>query len=145
LTPVGTFAATIGPYGTFDQGGNVFEWTESASGTSRAIRGGSYGDTSAWMANTNRLLRAATNEDDGIGFRVAAVPEPGTIPLLLIGVAGLPRFRHWGRPMRRSGSEPARWTRSTERATDIDRQPSAFEALLRCFDPTRRPLLSRSM
>jgi hypothetical protein len=30
------------PYGTFDQGGNVFEWNEAISGSSRGLPGGSF-------------------------------------------------------------------------------------------------------
>ena len=30
LTPVGTFAASPGPYGTFDQAGDVWQWNETA-------------------------------------------------------------------------------------------------------------------
>jgi len=41
-TPVGYFGNSVSPYGTFDQGGNVWEWNESAiTPTTRGARGGS--------------------------------------------------------------------------------------------------------
>jgi formylglycine-generating enzyme required for sulfatase activity len=42
LTPVGAFTQGDSYYGTFDQGGNVFEWNDAViSGSSRGLRGGS--------------------------------------------------------------------------------------------------------
>ena len=39
LTPVGTYAGSHGPYDTYDQGGNVQQWTETAyeGGTHSAV------------------------------------------------------------------------------------------------------------
>ncbi len=42
-TPVGTYQKAASPFGTFDQAGNVYEWTDSVvNGAHRALRGGSY-------------------------------------------------------------------------------------------------------
>ncbi len=41
LTPVGAFADSPGPYGTFDMGGDVSQWNETATNaTERGLRGG---------------------------------------------------------------------------------------------------------
>ena len=45
-TVVGEFELSDSPYGTFDQGGNVWEWNETAvSSSSRGLRGGSFSDS----------------------------------------------------------------------------------------------------
>ena len=95
----GSYAASPSPYGTFDQGGNVWEWTEvDPISMTSSVRGGSY-------ENQDRKLQAAfrdyydtlpTNEYPNAGFRVAEipgqaspVPEPaglGFIGLALLAV-----------------------------------------------------------
>lgn len=83
--------------GTFDMGGNVWEWTESAhDGTlnimdeTRAMRGGSYanpvGSLSSGQRGSFNPLHVGT---DGLGFRVAAIPEPGVISLMAVFGGGL--------------------------------------------------------
>ncbi len=43
-TEVGAFSNSVSAYGTYDQGGNVWEWTEAhIDPMSRVLRGGSYG------------------------------------------------------------------------------------------------------
>jgi formylglycine-generating enzyme required for sulfatase activity len=84
-TPVGAFAASPGPYGTYDMGGDVFQWNEGfVNSDSRGLRGGDDNLSSDYLISTERSNYAAPPEDvwSTIGFRVASVPEPGSIALL---------------------------------------------------------------
>lgn len=77
--------------GTYDMMGNAYEWVESpytvgdnGAQSTRASRGG------AWYSGAPRLtssLRGGglpNDEDYGIGFRVASVPEPGSLAMLAV-------------------------------------------------------------
>ncbi len=91
LTPVGTFAASPGHYGTYDMGGNLLQWNETAVNSfDRGIRGG------CWSLDANSLTASGQSTGDptsvqySIGFRVAtsiAVPEPSSIALAIVGGA----------------------------------------------------------
>jgi formylglycine-generating enzyme required for sulfatase activity len=91
LTPVGAFAASPGPYGTFDMGGDIWQWNEAnISGSSRGLRGDNWGGNSNYLASSGRSYGYnPAGGEDGLGFRVASVPEPGSIALLLTGAIGL--------------------------------------------------------
>jgi formylglycine-generating enzyme required for sulfatase activity len=72
-------------YGTFDQGGNVREWTESEAFGGRVARGGSSDpiNSTGYFAGLRQIL-SPTNETADIGFRVARlvpIPEPSTLAL----------------------------------------------------------------
>jgi formylglycine-generating enzyme required for sulfatase activity len=86
-TAVGAFVNSASPYGTFDQGGNLWEWTETVFlSTSRILRGGSYYDISDNERASHREDSLPFLEFFNTGFRVAAVvPEPTTLTLYLIG------------------------------------------------------------
>ncbi len=86
-------AGVLSPYGTMGQGGNVWEWNETTSGPSRSVRGGYWGSYSISLAASLRNFSFPANEYYYIGFRVAQVPEPGTITLLLCGLASLALLR----------------------------------------------------
>ena len=55
LTAVGSFAGSPGPYGTFDMGGDVFQWDETnISGSGRGLRGGSFDNNTDSLASSYR-------------------------------------------------------------------------------------------
>ena len=97
-----TSAGGLSPWGTMGQGGNVWEWNESAfdgsnntAGENRELRGGSWGSGGVGLSasNRNNLNPANSNSDNGLGFRVASVPEPSALSLLAIGLGGLALVR----------------------------------------------------
>jgi formylglycine-generating enzyme len=94
-TEVGEFENSESPYGTFDQGGNVSEWNEGVIGSLRGLRGGSaYTDPESMLrAATRYYANYPTTEGHNMGFRVAYVPEPGTLMLLALGALTLTRRR----------------------------------------------------
>ena len=91
-----TNAGGLSSYGTMGQGGNVWEWNETANdginntaGESRELRGGSWNLTSDYLDASYRLSRDPTDEYSRYGFRVASVPEPSTGLLVVLGLSGL--------------------------------------------------------
>jgi formylglycine-generating enzyme len=97
LTNVGAYTLSASFYGTFDQGGNVWEWNEAdiaGNGSSRGLRGGLWYYDSFFLAASVRPDCDPTNEDCSIGFRVASVPEPGSITMLL-GIALTALLYYW--------------------------------------------------
>jgi len=95
-TEVGEFENSASPYGTFDQGGNVWEWNEAIPYTeSRGLRGGAFGNYeeyydlhAAWRGNDSAAV-----EGEWIGFRLSQVPEPATSVLLTLAAVGFIRRR----------------------------------------------------
>jgi formylglycine-generating enzyme len=100
-SPVGYFGESESPSGTFDQGGNVWEWNEGVIGSFRSLRGGGFGTFYGYMESSCRSFSLApTDENIGIGFRVASVPEPESISLLAVGVFAALLWRSQRRPQR---------------------------------------------
>ncbi len=88
LTDGGAFSNSASFYGTFDQGGNVWEWNDAViAGSSRGLRGGSWGGGDDGLLSSGRLSDDPTLEYFRLGFRVASVPEPSTAGLMLMGGA----------------------------------------------------------
>ncbi|MDP6848287.1 MAG: SUMF1/EgtB/PvdO family nonheme iron enzyme [Kiritimatiellia bacterium] len=73
---VGSYKGSPSPHGTFDQGGNVWEWNETRQSGNCGIRGGSY-----WFNDSERYMRSGTRYVsnppefvyDNYGFRVVAL------------------------------------------------------------------------
>jgi hypothetical protein len=87
-------AGGLSPYGTMGQGGNIFEWNESAfDGTNssasenRDIRGGNWFDSELYLRSSIRYDVGPSFEGSDLGFRVASVPEPSTCAIALAGLA----------------------------------------------------------
>jgi len=93
-TVAGEFQNSDSPYGTFDQGGNVWEWNEAILyGLGRGLRGGSfYGSGVGPGYGLHALVRHFGNpayEDYDFGFRVSQVPEPASMAVLALGGIGM--------------------------------------------------------
>jgi formylglycine-generating enzyme required for sulfatase activity len=99
LTPIGSYAGSGSPYGTFDQGGNLAEWNETIISYSgemdRGIRGGDFLSSPSTLAASYRLLGSGYEgyESATLGFRLVMVPEPGTGLLVVAGLLGLAGWR----------------------------------------------------
>ena len=86
-TEVGAHENSDSPYGTFDQGGNVYEWNEAITGSRRGVRGGSFDDYGGGdvydgaydlRALAGRIMSPAHVHID-VGFRVVQFSEPATV------------------------------------------------------------------
>ena len=99
-TNVREFENSASAHGTFDQGGNVWEWNEAvvyqdSSHADRGMRGGSFCNSAV------DSLRASSRYGDYptgqyyayIGFRVSEVPEPASIVALAGAFGSLLAFR----------------------------------------------------
>jgi hypothetical protein len=89
VTDVGAYAVAAGPFGTFDQGGNVWEWNEEiVSESFRGIRGGAWLQSAGFLAASSANFADPATHASTTGFRVAnvepAVSVPSVPPFLLL-------------------------------------------------------------
>ena len=74
-TEVGEHENSNSPYGTFDQGGNVWEWNETViAGSYRVVRGESFYYVHDALNSAARQSLLPTYEGYEVGFRVAEIP-----------------------------------------------------------------------
>ena len=88
-----SLAGGLSSYGTMAQGGNAYEWTESASdgvnsssSEYRSFRGGFWNITETYLRSSSRNYNYPSVADWTVGFRVASVPEPSSAHLLIFAV-----------------------------------------------------------
>jgi len=98
-TEVGAYASSPSPCGTFDQAGNVWEWTEGITAEGRMLRGGAFNSSGderfvPYLVNNQYDHMSPSFSDSDIGFRIVELPEPATLSLLALGgMAALIRRR----------------------------------------------------
>jgi formylglycine-generating enzyme required for sulfatase activity len=98
FTNVGSYTGSVSPYGTFDQGGNVFEWNESIiTGVHRSRRGGDAFNGPTILGASVRQTAGPGSEDVNAGFRVAMIPEPSTGLLMGMGLVAMAASRRHSR------------------------------------------------
>ena len=87
-TDVGTYSGDPSPYGTFDQGGNVYEVMSPTDGidSGLVLRGGAYLNSQSRLSSTFSVLGVSTSSEAiSLGFRVSVVPEPSSALLAMLG------------------------------------------------------------
>jgi len=75
---------TPSSYGAYGMGGNVWQWNDLVSGSSRGLRGGVWNAIGINLASSSSNIFAPSNESVYVGFRVASVPEPTTVMLTIL-------------------------------------------------------------
>ena len=88
MTDAGAFSLADSFYGTFDQGGNVWEWNDAVLGSARGLRGGAF-YYEGFLRASFRFSFDPALEVNNVGFRIAIVPEPSVIGFMALGIAML--------------------------------------------------------
>lgn len=98
-------AGGLSAFGTMAQGGNLWEWLETANDLSnsdanelRAIRGGGFDNINSdtyQQSNTASASWGSQPTDGNMknGFRITMVPEPSALSLIAVGLGGLALIR----------------------------------------------------
>jgi formylglycine-generating enzyme len=91
LNDAGAYTQSVSAYGTLGQGGNVWEWNETLINSPfRGMRGGGWDSQQLDLAAMTRYDGGAfpVVENNVVGFRVACIPEPGTLLLAALATVG---------------------------------------------------------
>jgi formylglycine-generating enzyme required for sulfatase activity len=94
VSDVGAYSNSASHYGTFDQGGNVWEWNDAivvGLPSNRGLRGGSFDSNDPTLQSSIRVGGDPSGEDFVVGFRVsslAPIPEPSAYATIF-GFLGL--------------------------------------------------------
>jgi formylglycine-generating enzyme len=91
LTLAGAYSLANGPWGTFDQGGNVREWLELGTDGTGHFAGDAWVQTSEYELSAPGSINSifASFESGSIGFRIVAVPEPAMCWLFGLGACSV--------------------------------------------------------
>lgn len=126
--PVGTFSKATGPYGTYDQAGNVFEWTEDLKPPFlRTLRGGAYDsdDAGIHFPITNPVF-SSISDVTNVGIRIAAsIDERGfqqaskAVESIKVADKVFPR-RPWLDPLTGKPFFPLAWFSYASDKQDLD-------------------------
>jgi len=97
-TNVGEFENSESAYGTFDQGGNVWEYNEAmvyqdTVFTYRGVRGGSFKYNNVYLQASDRNYFDPVSGSGYVGFRVSNLPEPSSLVALGALLTPLLAFR----------------------------------------------------
>jgi formylglycine-generating enzyme required for sulfatase activity len=80
-TDAGAYDASDSAYGTLDQGGNVWEWTETIiTAISRVRRGGAWDQEADTLSAAHRGSDNPGFETGRTGFRLATIPTAAPVP-----------------------------------------------------------------
>lgn len=92
---VASYTGSPSPYGTFDQGGNLEEWTDTIVSGGRVLRGGAFfDDPELYLAADAPSSGASGQTGTNVGFRVAKnLPEPSMAVLVFAGAMALAGMR----------------------------------------------------
>ena len=105
LTEVGDFFSSPGPHGTYDIGGDVYQWSEAnIAGAYRGLRGGDFYTVADALLSSVRGYEKPTYENSILGFRVTVVPEPVSLTLLSLGAPGFLYLRRRPKGVKRNRS-----------------------------------------
>jgi formylglycine-generating enzyme required for sulfatase activity len=102
VSDVGSYTGSQSPFGTFDQGGNLEEWTDGiVPGSSNpVVRGASWADSTDYMAAGALLNQPPSSSLNTIGFRVVQLSPPASCGLGFESVLIVPPLiwlRRWRR------------------------------------------------
>jgi formylglycine-generating enzyme required for sulfatase activity len=90
LTAVGSFTGSASYYGTYDQSGDVYNWCDTLYNSEYVMRGGSWQDGSSLsLWSDAQYSNPPFVGGDSVGFRLASIPEPSSVMLMLAGVFGM--------------------------------------------------------